>query len=121
VASFYSAVSDLAEKLDLLATIRNAMPPCASSPYAQRGALFAAFKQHYGRPGSSVPVWKALTRVMNPTVPQSVIDEAVERDAACGGRISGRVSLSIAHLAEQRASCSTWFASASRRFHRMMW
>jgi hypothetical protein len=32
-----------------MATIPNAMLLCASSPYAQRGALFTAFKAHYGK------------------------------------------------------------------------
>jgi hypothetical protein len=63
-----------------MSTIPNAMLSCASSPYAQRGALFAAFKQHYGKDGDRVLVWKAPTRTMNPTVPQAVIDDAIERD-----------------------------------------
>ena len=63
-----------------MSTIPNAMLLCASSPYAQRGALFAAFKQHYGKDGDRVLVWKAPTRTMNPTVPQAVIDDAIERD-----------------------------------------
>src|SRR6516162_4063244 len=84
-----------------MATIPNAMLLCASSPYAQRGALFTAFKQHFGKTGalhlarpdeggfgktgdswaaqiSSVLVWRAPTRTMNPTVPQSIIDAAME-------------------------------------------
>jgi hypothetical protein len=65
-----------------MSTIPNAMLLCASSPYAQRGALFAAFKRHYGNDGDRVLVWKAPTRTMNPTVPQAVIDEAIERDPA---------------------------------------
>jgi hypothetical protein len=65
-----------------MATIPNAMLLCASSPYAQRGALFDAFKRHYGRDGDPVLIWKAPTRTMNPTVPQSVIDAAMEADPA---------------------------------------
>jgi hypothetical protein len=64
-----------------MATIPNAILLCASSPYAQRGALFSAFKQHYGK-GGDVLVWRAPTRTMNPTVPQSVIDDAMEADPA---------------------------------------
>ena len=62
-------------------TIPGAMLLCASSPYAQRGALFDAFKKWFGQ---SVPqlVWRAPTRVMNPTVPQSEIDAAYEKDPA---------------------------------------
>lgn len=62
-----------------MATIPNAMLLCASSPYAKRGALFDAFRKHYGKAGP-VLVWKAATRDMNPNVKQSLIDEAMERD-----------------------------------------
>jgi hypothetical protein len=72
-----------------MATIPNSMLLCASSPYAQRGALFDAFKRHYGKDIRSpntfsdpVLVWRAPTRTMNPTVPQSVIDAALEADPA---------------------------------------
>jgi hypothetical protein len=75
---------------EILAAIRPAMTTllpdamllCASSPYAQRGALYEAFKKHFGRDDARVLVWKADTRTMNPSVPQSVIDEAYERDPA---------------------------------------
>jgi hypothetical protein len=63
-----------------MSTIPNALLLCASSPYAQRGALFDAFKQHYGKANDAVLIWKAPTRVMNPTVPQSVVDAALEAD-----------------------------------------
>jgi hypothetical protein len=59
-----------------------AMLLCASSPYAKRGALYDAFKRHYGRDGDPALVWKAPTQVMNPTVACHVIDAAMERDAS---------------------------------------
>ncbi len=64
-----------------MATIPNAMLLCASSPYAKRGALYDTHKRHFGKTGP-VLVWKAPTRVMNPSVPQSIIDAAIERDPA---------------------------------------
>jgi hypothetical protein len=64
-----------------MAQFPNAMLLCASSPYSRRGALHDAYKSHYGRDGD-VLVWKAATRIMNPTVPQSVIDNAMARDAS---------------------------------------
>jgi hypothetical protein len=75
---------------EILAALRPAMTTmlpdamllCASSPYAKRGALFAAFEKHYGRDDAPALVWKASTRLMNPSVPQSVIDESYERDPA---------------------------------------
>ena len=54
---------------------------CASSPYARRGALWTAHRQHFAKDGP-ILVWQADTRTMNPTVPQRVIDEAMERDPA---------------------------------------
>jgi hypothetical protein len=51
-----------------------------SSPYAERGELWNAYKQHYGQDGSDVLVWKAATRVMNPTYPEKTIERAYKRD-----------------------------------------
>jgi hypothetical protein len=64
-----------------MASIPGAMLLCASSPYARRGALWTAYRKHFGKPGS-VLVWKADTRTMNPTISQEFIDEAVEADPA---------------------------------------
>jgi hypothetical protein len=64
-----------------MATIPDAMLLCASSPYARRGVLWDAYRRHYGRAGGPL-VWQAPTRTMNPTVPQSIIDEATEADPA---------------------------------------
>jgi hypothetical protein len=64
-----------------MATIPNAMLLCASSPYAKRGALHDAHKRYYAKAGP-VMVWKAPTRTMNPSVKQSTVDAAMERDSA---------------------------------------
>jgi hypothetical protein len=63
-----------------MATIPGAMLLCASSPYAQRGSLFDAYRKHFGKENDPILVWKASTRTMNPTVMQSFIDDAMERD-----------------------------------------
>jgi hypothetical protein len=65
-----------------MATVPDAMLLCASSPYARRGVLWDAFRRHFGRVGSPLLVWRADTRTMNPTVPQRLIDEAMEADPA---------------------------------------
>ena len=65
-----------------MATIPNAMLLCASSPYSRKGALFDAYKGHYGKDGDPVLIWQAGTPRMNPTVPQATIDEAIEQDPA---------------------------------------
>jgi len=65
-----------------MATIPGAVLLCASSPYARRGSLWDSFRKHHGKDGDPILVWQAPTRLMNPTVPQAVIDEATERDPA---------------------------------------
>jgi hypothetical protein len=62
-----------------MATVPGAMLLCASSPYARRGALWDAWHKHYGK-DDPVLVWQAPTRTMNPIVPQSIIDDAIEAD-----------------------------------------
>jgi hypothetical protein len=63
-----------------MATIPGAMLLCASSPYARRGELWNAWRRHYGNDDDPVLVWQADTRLMNPTVPKRVIDDAYEAD-----------------------------------------
>ncbi len=53
-----------------------------SSPYARRGALWRAYKNHYGKDGDSVLIWQAPTVAMNPTVDARFIADAYEEDEA---------------------------------------
>jgi hypothetical protein len=62
-----------------MATIPGAMLLCASSPYGRRGALWDTYRRNFRKPGP-VLVWQAPTRTMNPSVPQHVIDTAMEAD-----------------------------------------
>lgn len=65
-----------------------------SSPYARRGELWRTYQRHYGKDGDQlILVAQGSSRVFNPTLPQSVIDRAMERDAA---------SASAEYLAEFR-------------------
>ena len=50
-----------------------------SSPYAKRGALWETYRKHYGKP-SSILVAQAGTLTMNPSLPERVVNEAMERD-----------------------------------------
>jgi hypothetical protein len=63
-----------------LATILGATLLLASSPYAKRGELHAAYRRHYGKDGARVLVWKADTASMNPRLPRHIIEEAYESD-----------------------------------------
>lgn len=63
-----------------MATIPGALLICIGSPYRRSGVVYEAWKKHYGKDDSTILVVQADTRTMNPTVPQRVIDEAMERD-----------------------------------------
>lgn len=54
-----------------------------SSPYAKRGELWNIHKRHFGPAGDPlVLVAQGTSREFNPTLRQSVVDRAMERDAA---------------------------------------
>jgi hypothetical protein len=83
-----------------MATIPGALLLVASSPYWKRGPLYEASKRYFGKPGP-VLVWKAATRTMNPNIPQSIVDEAFERDplsasAEWGGEFRNDVDAFVA-------------------------
>ncbi|MGH7194598.1 MAG: hypothetical protein ACREJM_13860, partial [Candidatus Saccharimonadales bacterium] len=65
-----------------LGSLPGAMLLCASSPYAQKGALYDAFRRYFGHADAPAPIWRAPTRTMNPTFSQRQIDAAMERDPA---------------------------------------
>jgi hypothetical protein len=44
--------------------------------------LWDAFRRYFGTDDRDVLVWKAATREMNPSVPESVVNRAIERDPA---------------------------------------
>jgi hypothetical protein len=54
-----------------------------SSPYAKKGALWDMHRKHYGADGDPlVLVAQGASRTFNPSLPQSVVDRALERDHA---------------------------------------
>jgi hypothetical protein len=56
---------------------------CISSPYSRRGVLWQAWKDHFGPKGAPhILVAQAPSTVMNPVLPQSVVDRALETDPA---------------------------------------
>jgi hypothetical protein len=65
-----------------MATVPGARLLKASSPYARRGVLWNDYRRHFGVEDSPTLVWKATTREMNPSVPQSFIDAAYAEDPA---------------------------------------
>jgi hypothetical protein len=65
-----------------MSTVPGAMLLCASSPYSRRGVLYQAWRKHFGKDGDPILCWQAPTRTMNPSVPQSFIDEHMADDPA---------------------------------------
>jgi hypothetical protein len=68
-----------------MATLPGSLLMAVSSPHARRGPLWESYKRHFGKDGDPILVWQAPTRRMNPSVPQDVIDEAMDLDPARAG------------------------------------
>ena len=71
------------------ATVPGAMVLGISSPYARKGKLWRAFRNHYGQAHDRVLVWKAATCRMNPSVPEAFVDQAYAEDATVAAAESG--------------------------------
>jgi hypothetical protein len=71
-----------------------------SSPYARKGELWNLFKQHYGPNGDPlILVAQGSSKSFNPTLPQSVVDRAYERDAvAAAAEYGGEFRIDIQQL-----------------------
>lgn len=64
-----------------LATLPGAKLIMASSPYARRGVLWDAFVESYGQDADAeLLFWRAASRTMNPTIPESLVQRAIKRD-----------------------------------------
>ena len=86
-----------------MATVPGSMLLCASSPYAQRGALWDAHRRYFGRDDSDVLVWQAATRTMNPSVPQAFIDAEMEKDpAAAAGEYLAQFRTDVAAFVDRK-------------------
>src|SRR6185436_13779529 len=59
-----------------MATIADSLLMCISSPYAKKGELHAAVREHFGKDDDAVLVWVADSKTMNPLLSQRVIDTA---------------------------------------------
>jgi hypothetical protein len=61
----------------------NGMLIAIGSPHARRGALWTTYQRHYGPQGDPlILVAQAASRDTNPSLPQSVVDRALEQDEA---------------------------------------
>ncbi len=64
-----------------MATIPDAMLIGITSPYRKSGLAYRKFAEHYGKDGN-ILVIRAPSKVLNPTLDQATIDEALEQDPA---------------------------------------
>ena len=79
----------------------------ASSPYAKRGVLWDTYRRHYGAEGDPlILVAKGASRDFNPSLPQSVVDRALERDPA---------SACAEFLGEFRSDLQAYISERNRR------
>ena len=51
-----------------------------SSPYAQKGWCYTQYKKNFGNDAGKTLVWNCSSRTMNSTLPQSIVDDALEED-----------------------------------------
>jgi hypothetical protein len=65
-----------------LATIPGAQLIVISTPYARRGPLWTAYERCWGKDDPTTLVWRGTSLEMNPTLPESLVLDALERDEA---------------------------------------
>ena len=53
-----------------------------SSPYSKRGELWEHFRRYHGQDHPSIIVAQAPSKLMNPTLPDGIIEQSKERDLA---------------------------------------
>jgi hypothetical protein len=67
-----------------MATVPDALLLVISSPYARRGELWKAYREHAGQKGD-VLVWQAPSATMNPTLDPKLIERAYADDPVAAG------------------------------------
>ncbi len=63
-----------------MVTMPGAMLVGISTPYRRAGLLFDRWRRYYGQTDDGVLIVKGPSTAFNPTLPQSIIDAALERD-----------------------------------------
>jgi hypothetical protein len=82
-----------------MSTLPGSLLMVATTPYSRRGIVYETFKRHWGQDGDPILIWRAPTRRMNSSVPQSTVDAALELDPAAA---------SSEYLAEFRSDIETF-------------
>ena len=60
-----------------------------STPHLKGGPHWDTYVRYFGQHDARILVWQAPTRVMNPLIPESVVQDALERDPERGGEAGG--------------------------------
>jgi len=88
-AAFWHSDESANPDVEILNAVRpglattNGLLAIISSPYARRGVVWDAWRSHYGPAGDPlILVAHGASRTFNPSLPQSVVDRALDRDAA---------------------------------------
>jgi hypothetical protein len=72
-----------------------------SSPHAQRGPMYTAFREHYGKDDSPVLFWKAPSLAMNSRLDPKIVDEAYRCDP---------IAAAAEYGAEFRSDCESFIS-----------
>jgi hypothetical protein len=132
VAFLFADESSANPDSEILAALRpglattNGLLAMISSPYAKRGELYEAHKRHYGPAGDKlILVAQGTSRDFNPSLPQSVVDRALERDHAAASAeylaqfrsdIEGFVSREQVEACVERGLCERAPVDGTRYF-----
>jgi hypothetical protein len=66
-----------------MVTVPGAVLVAISSPYSRHGVAWEMHRRHHGPQGDpAILTWQAASRVMNATIPESIVTEALEADEA---------------------------------------
>ena len=90
-ASSNSDAEVIAALLPAMATIPGLALARGRLALGRRGILWRNYERHFGKPGPTL-IWRAPTRVMNPTLPASEIERAYAADPARAARNTTRNS-----------------------------
>jgi hypothetical protein len=67
-----------------LATVPGSLLLGISSPYSKVGPLYENFREKYGVDDSETLIWRAASRIMNPTISEKIVDRALKEDYSAG-------------------------------------
>ena len=88
-AAFWHSDNSANPDTEILAAVRPGLATTGgpliviSSPYARRGEIYETYRRHYRAEGDPlILVAQGPSRKFNPTLPQRVVDRAIERDPA---------------------------------------